>query len=228
MSANTHQFEKWNDVLDYKARLLYAQIAQLQQGISEQGGSEELIEALCEPYVELLKSMYAEDYPLAKAIEESDLVIRLEGSAINRESPRISVITGVFTKVRKQVANVAKAIAHISESKRRIPKELDLGLSAFARGSLILGFTLPSPEDIEEERGGQQSLLGVEDPLYQAARQAIRTIGVVTQYVAEGKPLSELSESVPDARVRDAALLAVESLAPSARQGISSVSISGK
>lgn len=228
MSTNPTGFTNWKDVLDYKARILYAQIAQLQQAVNEQGGGDELIEELCEPYVELLKSMYAEDYPLAKAIEESDLVIRLEGPAINRDSPRISIITGVFTQVRKQVANVAKAIAQISNSKKRIPKEMDLGLSAFARGSLILGFTLPSPEEIEEEQGGQQSLLGEQDPLYQAARQAIRTIGVVTQHVAEGKPLADLSEFVPDAKVRDAALLAVESLAPTGRQGISSVGITGR
>jgi len=228
MSINREQFEKWSDVLDYKARILYAQIALLQKGASEQGVSDEMLEALSAPYTELLKSMYAEDYPLAKAIEESDLVIRLEGPAINRESPRISIITGVFTKVRTQVANVAKAIAQISESRKRIPKEMDLGLSAFAKGSLILGFTLPSPEEIEEEYQGQRNLLGEQDPLYQAARQAIRTIGVVTQHVAEGRPLNELSKFVPDAKVRDAALVAVESFAPTGRQGINSVSISGR
>jgi hypothetical protein len=228
MSTNPREFSTWNDVLDYKARILYAQIAQMQKAVKEQGGSDELLEELCEPYTELLKSMYAEDYPLAKAIEESDLLLRLEGPAINRESPRISIITGVFTRVRTQVANVAKAIAQISESKKRIPKELDLGLSAFARGSLILGFTLPSPEDIEQEQDGQQNLLGEQDPLYQAARQAIRTIGVVTHHFTEGRPLDELSEFVPDAKVRDAALLAVESLAPTGRQGINSVSIGGR
>jgi len=228
MSTNREHFKKWSDVLDYKARILYAQIALLQKGASEQGVSDEMLEALSAPYTELLKSMYAEDYPLAKAIEESDLVIRLEGPAINRESPRISIITGVFTKVRKQVANVAKAIAQISESTKRIPKEMDLGLSAFAKGSLILGFTLPSPEEIEEQYQGQRSLLGEQDPLYQAARQAIRTIGVVTQHVAEGKPLDELSEFVPNAKVRDAALIAVESFAPTGRQGIDSVSIGGR
>ena len=218
----------WKDVLDYKARILYAQIARMQQAVSAQGGDDELLEELCEPYVELLKSLYAEDYPLAKAVEESDLLLRLEGPAISRENPRVSVITGVFSKVRKEVASVAKSIAQISHSKKRIPKEMDLGLSAFARGSLILGFTLPSPEEIEGSQGGQQSLLGEQDPLYQAARQAIRTIGLVTQHIGEGKPLEDLSKVIPDAQVRDSALLAVESLAPSRRQGIDSVSIAGK
>ncbi len=227
MSTNPTE-RTWKDVLDYKARILYAQIAQMQRAVSEHGGGDELLEELCEPYTELLKSMYAEDYPLAKAIEESDLLLRLDGPAINRDNPRVSIISGVFSKVRKEVASVAKAIAQIAHSKRRIPKEMDLGLSAFARGSLILGFTLPSPEDIEEASGGQQSLLGDQDPLYQAARQAIRTIGLVTRHIGEGKPLEELSEVIPDAQVRDSALLAVENLAPSRKQGIDSVGIAGR
>lgn len=228
MSTNSTEPRKWKDVLDYKARILYAQIARMQQVVNENGGGDELLDELCEPYAELLKSLYTEDYPLAKAIEESDLLLRLEGPAINRDSPRVSVITGVFSKVRKEVASVAKAIAQISHSKKRIPKEMDLGLSAFAKGSLILGFTLPSPEEIEESQGGQQNLLGEQDPLFQAARQAIRTIGLVTRHIGEGKPLDELSEVIPDAQVRDSALLAVENLAPSARQGINSITIAGK
>lgn len=228
MSTNHAQFEKWSDVLDYKARILYSQIALLQKGIADEGGSDELIESLCAPYVELLKSMYAEDYPLAKAIEESDLLLRLEGPAINRENPRVSIITGVFKKVRTQVANVAKAIAQLSESKRTVPREMDLGLSAYARGSLILGFTLPSASEIEEAHGGQMSLLGEQDPLYQAAKQAIRTIGVVTQHVTEDQPLEELAKAIPDAKVRDVALAAVKELTPTGRQGIDSVIISGK
>jgi hypothetical protein len=228
MSIHLTQPKRWSDVLDYKARILYAQIALLQEGVRDQGGSDEMIDALCEPYVELLKSMYAEDYPLAKAIEESDLLLQLEGPAINRDNPRISVITGVFSKVRKEVANIAKAIAQISNTQRRIPKEMDLGLSAFARGSLILGFTLPSPEEIEEANAGQQSLLGEQDPLYQAARQAIHTLGLVTQHIGEGKALDELATFVPDAQVRDTALLAIENLAPSRRQGIDSVRIAGR
>lgn len=228
MSANTKEFRTWNEVLNYKARILFAQIAHIQQGVRENGGSDELIEQLCEPYEELLKSMYEEDYPLAKALEDSDLLLRIEGPAINRENPRVSVVTGIFSKVRKEVGNVAKSIAQISDAVKRLPKEMDLGVSAFAKGSLILGFTLPTTEDIEEANQGQQNLLGEQDPLYQAARQAIHTIGVVTRYVGEGKSLEELAAVVPDAQVRDTALAAVESLAPSKRQGINSVAIAGR
>src|SRR2546427_1413725 len=103
-------------VLDYKARMLYAEIARLQREVAERGGDERLLDEMTEPDVELLKSMYAEDYPLAKAIEESDLLVRLEGPAISRENPRVSIISGVFNNVRAQVGKVAKSIAQLSEN----------------------------------------------------------------------------------------------------------------
>jgi hypothetical protein len=228
MSVNPAEFDNWRSVLDYKARILYAQIARLQREVSEHGGDDRLLDEMTEPYVELLKSMYAEDYPLARAIEESDLLIRLEGPAISRDNPRVSIISGVFTNVRAQVGKVAKSIAQLSENVRGLPQEMDLGLSAFARGSLILGFTVPSAAEVADARDGQETLFGDQDPYFLAARAAIRTIGLVTKHVTEGGAFEELANIVPDPKVRDTALSAVKELAPSGRLGINSVRLSGK
>ena len=228
MSTNPTQFDNWNDVLDYKARILYAQIARLQSEVAEHGGDDRLLDEMAAPYIELLKSMYAEDYPLAKAIQESDLLVQLEGPAISRDNPRISIITGELNKVRTQVGKVAKSIAQLSAKFRGVPDEMDLGLSAFAKGSLILGFTVPSAGDLAEGRDGQESLFGDQDPYFQAARDAIRTIGIVTKYITEGGSPDDLSDMIPDPKVRDTALSAVKELAPSGRSGIDSVRLSGK
>jgi hypothetical protein len=201
----------------------------MQEGVTEQGGDERLIEELCEPYYELLRSMFAEDYPLAKAVEQSDLLISLEGPAISRDSPRISIITGVFSKVRIQVTKLAKAIANLKE--RGTPAEVDLGLSAFARGSLVLGFSLPSAAEVSELQRMDQPLLAdlvEEQRVFQAARDAIRTLGIVTRHVTEGRPLEDLPTIIPDPKVRDTALAAVKDLAPTGRSGINSVRISGR
>jgi len=228
MSTNTTEFDSWTAALDYKARILYAQIARLQSEAAEHGGDDRLLEEIAEPYFELLKSMYAEDYPLARAIEESDLVVRLEGPAISRENPRTRIITGELTKVRYQVGKVAKAIAQLSSSFRGVPEEMDLGLSAFAKGSLILGFTVPTAAEIAEGHDGQEGLFGDQDPYLQAARDAIRTIGIVTKHVTEGGSVDDLSLLITDPKVRDTALTAVKELAPSGRTGIESVRLAGK
>jgi hypothetical protein len=228
MSANTTEFDNWKDVLDYKAKILYAQIARLQSEVAEHGGDDRLLDELAAPYVELLKSIYAEDYPLAKAIEESDLLVLLEGPAISRDNPRISIIAGELTKIRTQVGKVAKSIAQLSNSFRGVPDEMDLGLSAFAKGSLIIGFTVPTATEVAEGRNGQEGLFGDQDPYFQAAKDAIRTIGIVTKHVTEGGSLDDLSALVADPKVRDTALSAVKELAPSGRTGIDSVRLSGK
>jgi hypothetical protein len=225
MSDKNKQLNNWKSVLDHKTQILYSQIAQMQSELSALDTDTETINMLCQPYYELLESIYTEDYPLANAIENSDLVVRLEGSGVDKDKPRISLISSYFGKVRKQITNVAKAIADLDENKRSV-KEFDLTLTAFAKGSLVLGFSLPRLEDLEEN--GQPSLLGEEEPLFKAAREAMKTLGVVSHFISNNASLEEIAEAVPDAKVRDIALSALNELAPSGRKGISSVSIAGK
>jgi hypothetical protein len=129
----------------------------------------------------------------------------------------------VFSRVRVQVTKLAKAVAQLTE--KGTPQEVELGLSAFAKGSLILGFTLPTTEEVAIQTG-QGSLFS--EQYFDAARKAIRTIGLVTQHVTEGRSLDELSELVPDVRIRDTVLTAVKELSPPQRSGIQSVRISGR
>ena len=129
--------------------------------------------------------------------------------------------------MRTQVTKVAKAIANLENSSRRVPKEFDLTLTAFAKGSLVLGFSLPTLQDLEEG-SNQPTLFGENDPLYKAAREAMKTLGVVSHFIADDASLEEIAVAVPDAKVRDVAISALNELMPSARQGISSVSIAGK
>lgn len=226
MNGSDRKFDDWKGVLDYKAHLLFAQIAHIQNELKALGSSIDQIESLCSPYYELLESLYSEDYPLANALENSDLVVRLKGVDVDKDQPRLSVITSYFGKVRTQVTNIAKAIADLNNIGRRMPKQFDLTLSAFARGSLVLGFSLPTIEDLEVPN--QSTLFGTEDPLYKAAREAMKTLGVVSHFVAQDSPANVLAEAVPDAKIRDIALAAVNDLAPSGRTGISSVAIAGR
>ncbi len=226
MNGNNQQINTWKGVLDHKAHLLYSQIAHIQSEMSVLGRSIDEIEELCEPYYILLDSLYSEDYPLAKAIEESDLVVRLQGVGVDKDRPRLSIITSYFGKVRTQVTTIAKALANLTEGGRKIPDQFDLTLSAFAKGSLVLGFSLPTVQDLEYHSAGM--ILGTEDPLYKAAREAMKTLGIVSQFVARDAPLEAIAEAIPDAKIRDIALSAVNALAPSGQMGVSSVSIAGK
>lgn len=228
MNVNTGQFDSWKAILDYKSSILYSEIAHIQSEMSAIGAARETIELLCQPYKDLLQNLYTEDYPLATAIENSDFVVRLKGKGIDKDNPRISVITSYFGKVRTQVTKVAKAIANLEEDTRRLPKQFDLTLTAFAKGSLVLGFSLPTLQDLENNSKGQALLFGENDPLYKAAREAMKTLGVISHFISEDAPLEEIAEAIPDAKIRDVAISALKEFVPSGRQGISSVSIAGK
>src|SRR5262249_7347008 len=149
---------------------------------------------VCSPYYRSLQKLYREDYSLAHALETSDLLLRLEGDSLRGKTPRLSLISSVFTSVRRKVGGVAYAISGLVDAAQK-NKEVDLELSAYSVGSLYLGFALPDPKEDDE---GKPNLLGEEDPLYKATKQAIRTIGMVSQRVSAGADETALKNVISD------------------------------
>ena len=66
------------------------------------------------------------------------------------------------------------------------------------------------------------------DPLFTASRQALTTLGAVTQHINEPNAYDLIRREFADPKLRDAALSAVGQLAPSGRRGISSLEIGGR
>jgi hypothetical protein len=95
-----------------------------------------------------------------------------------------------------------------------------LGLSSFARGSLYLGFTLPEPQP------GFAVL--ADDPLVQASREALATLGSVAYRSSEANGYELIQRDFADPKLRDAALSALEQLAPTGRRGVSSIALGGR
>jgi hypothetical protein len=80
MNSATEQ--TFTGVLDRKVHILLAHIAAIEREARALCGDDEMIAAMCEPYHDLLKSIYAEEYPPAKAIEEADLPLQQERVSI--------------------------------------------------------------------------------------------------------------------------------------------------
>jgi hypothetical protein len=143
MSLNAlTESSSWLEVVSAKTRVLHQHIAAVQRWVDDAGGDDQMLETLCAPYEYLLQQMYEEDIPLARAIESSDLLIHVSGPAVDEPSPSLALIANIFQSVRRQVGSVAFAIAGVAE-RSFLPKDIDLGLAAFARGSLYLGFSMP-------------------------------------------------------------------------------------
>lgn len=80
MNSATEQ--TFTEVLNRQARILHSQIAAIEREARAIGGGDELIAAMCEPYHNLLRSVYTEEYPSAQAIEESNPLLQQEQVSI--------------------------------------------------------------------------------------------------------------------------------------------------
>lgn len=192
----------------------------MQRLVTESGGTEEMLEKSCASYYRLLDEIYEKEMPIARAMDNSDLLLHLDGEGLQTENPRLSLVTNIMGDVRKQVSVMIKTLVSSFSEGVTLPKEIDLGLSSFAHGSLYLGFSLPEPDP------GYVVLTG--DPLFNASRQALATLGAVTQHINEPNAYELIRREFADPKLRDAALSAVGQLAPSGRRGVSSIDIGGR
>jgi hypothetical protein len=197
----------WTNALRRRIELLHQQIAAMQRLVQESGGNEEMLARSCQSYYMLLEDIY-------------DLLLHLDGEGLQTESPRLSLVTGIISDVRKQVGTMIKTLVSTLNEGVELPKEIDLGLSSFASGSLYLGFSLPEP------KAGYVAIEG--DPLFAASRQALATLGSVTRHINQPNAYELIRREFADPKLRDAALSAVGQLAPSGRRGVSSVDIAGR
>ncbi len=210
----------WSEQIERRARLLHNEIAVWQSRAAELGFDPE---QACAPFYALLNEIYAEDLPLAKAKDNSDLLLHIEGKAVE-DAPRISLVSGLFNNVKSQVRDLTKAIAGIFPDTRVTINDVDLALSGLAKGSLFVGFNVPLPR----ERKGHANLLGSQDPLYKATKDALRIVNTVShtiEIVHEEEATCHVAEVVDDPKVRDAALVAVRRIAPSGKQGVTRIGV---
>jgi hypothetical protein len=212
---------KWTREVHEKARVIHAQIASLQTKARESDDAVRLTALFSEPYFKLLDKLFIDELPWAQAMDNSDLVVRLQGPAASEDAPRIKLISDTFDAVRDQVHKIAKAIAGITSGRERMPADVDLGLSGFARGSVVIGIKVRAVEDLQ-----QASLLGESDPLLVATREALHQLGELPRYIGENGLDEKFAQSIPDPKVRDTVLAAAVKLAPTGYRGIESVELS--
>ncbi|MES1972659.1 MAG: hypothetical protein V4472_09380 [Pseudomonadota bacterium] len=212
---------EWVRQVRAQTRLVIDQLASMRARYAELGidGEESL-----QSYYKMLEELYLQDFAVAEVRDNSDLVLRVEGSAFEH-NPRLQLVTSIFENVTSQVTDLTKAILGGWADQRITPGAIDLGLTGVAKGSLVVGLSArPSPSY------GRGNLLGDHDTISKSTRQALRIIDEVAHTIyrdSDSVSVEDVSEIVEDPRVRDAALVAIQRMSPSGRRGIETVSISG-
>lgn len=216
----------WVANVQGRARLLHEQIAAVQTWSAAAGATDNSTAALLDPYYQLLNNLYEEDFPLAAAVDTSDLVLRAEGPAVNVGAPSLAVVTGLFGDFRKEVQRITKSIIGLSlRARLRLPPEFDLRLSGVAKGSLIIGFKVGRP--IGGSPGDIYGMFGPEDPLYLSVRDAVRNLASVTRFITDDGVSGEIDEQIPDPGIRDTVMVSAHRLAPTGKRGITGISLYG-
>lgn len=212
----------WQKNIEHKARILHDQISGMRALAIEHGTDPEAASA---PYYKLLNELYENDLPLARVLDSSDLVLRAEGPAAEYETPRLQVLTGLFSDLRTQVQQISKALAGLGDSPSNKPFGVEIGLTGLAKGSVILGIRLQRPG--EYSSGEQLQFPSYNEALFDSTRDAVRKLASITRYVSdEGLDDEAITELIPDPAARDIILTAVHKLSPTGRRGVDKVTLS--
>jgi hypothetical protein len=210
----------WTEAVERKAELIHSQLAAARQLAAANNFDVESISA---PYFDLLRSLYADEYPFAQLTDTSDLVARFAGPAVDVVNPTVSIVISIFTDLREQIRSIARSVVGLSTDRAlRWPSNLDPHLSGVTHGSLIVGVEV-APPTLPNQRQ-QMELEGVSDQLLESVRTAVRGLSTVARFISDTNVSPSLRDSFPDPAVRDTVLVAARRLSPTGRKGIDSVS----
>ena len=215
---------EWVDAVERKARIIHEQLATA-RGIAER--NEANVDEVTRPYLELLDSLYSDEFAFAKLVDASDLVTRFMGPAVSGIDPTVTTLTSLFNTLRNQIRGIAKSIVGLSGSENmKWPSKLDPHLSGLSQGSLVVGISIQPPD--QGEGRGQLEVPGVSYEIVESVRAAVRSIATVARHVHEDHIDSTAIQSdFPDPAVRDTVMVAASKLAPSGKRGIESVAFYG-
>ncbi len=210
----------WVEDIEAKANIIHEQLAAARVLAARHGGD---IGTVSKPYLELLSRLYEDEFPFARTMDESDLVARFNGPAVETLNPSVSIVTHVFSDLRNEIRSIAKAIVGLAEDSRaKWPNELDPYLSGLARGSLVVGIKVPTTAEVA--KGQQLAIEGVSNQVVTAIRDAVRSLSMVARHVEEDHVGEAIRDAFPDPAIRDAVMVSASRLAPTGRRGINEVS----
>ena len=215
---------EWIEAVEAKARIIHGQLAAA-CAIAQRNGAS--ADEMAQPYLELLRSLYREEFAFAQLVDASDLVARFVGPAVSGADPTVTTVTGLFHTLRNQIRQIAKSIVGLSSDEPVAwPSDLDPHLSGLTHGSLVVGISIHSPD--ESMGKGQTVVPGVSEEIFQSVRGAVRSIATVAHHV-HGDRVDEtaIESSFPDPAVRDTVMVAASKLAPTGRKGIEGVAFYG-
>ena len=113
----------WTNAVERKAAIIHSQLSIARALATANRASADEIS---EPYLALLRTLYAEEFPFAQLSDSSDLVARFRGPAVDIHDPTVSIVISLFSDLREQIRSIAKSIVGLASDRRMLwPAQLD-------------------------------------------------------------------------------------------------------
>ncbi|WP_295822771.1 hypothetical protein [uncultured Deinococcus sp.] len=209
----------WTPEIQARVTGLLQEIESMRTWAQDLGLSESQTADVLDGYNHLIEQVYLSDMQLARLMDESDLVLGVQGPGTQLKGSPISVITNLLENAKKQVIGVARSVNQAAG--KRFPRAYEPEFMGLAPGSIYIGVSAPEPE-----KAG--TLFQEEDPLHQSVQTALEAIGVVSRMISDDRDIEDIAEVITDPVLRDASIRAVQNLAPTSRNGVERVIIAGR
>lgn len=201
----------WRDNAIAKARMFlendFALVLALQeagQGISPRQATDLAIGKL----VEIAET----SFPLARVMDQSDIVFHAEGPGASRTMPRLSAFNWMAHTVNTTLKVLSTAVFDVLGSDgKKLARNLDFRVPGIAHASLWMGVKLMPAE---------ADLLSHDGELFNTLLDGISSLPNISRFIDDEGLRPGLDEAQPDPAMRDVQLSALYKFSPTGRMGI--------
>ncbi|MCG8985866.1 hypothetical protein MI467_03315 [Delftia acidovorans] len=173
---------------------------------------------LVEPTLNKLVELAQQHFPLAKVLDDSDIVLHAEGPGATHDLPWIGALNWLTSTAETNIKHLAAAFFDMHGANgKSLARHIEPRLTGVAPGSLWVGICL-APDD-----KGALNLPEVDGP---TLADEIHQLPELVRYI-DDEGISEGIEDVsPDPAMRDISLNALLKFSPTGRKGIHTLEIS--
>jgi len=161
-----------------------------------------------------------ESLPLARVMDESDLVLHAEGPGATHDLPSLSALNWITVTAERNLYKLSSLMLDLlGADGNTLSRAIDLRLTGVAPGSLWVGVKMmPPPADLLPEDGA----------LINAMAQEIGKLPEITRFIDDEGMRPGLEEVSPDPALRDVQLSTLYRFSPDGKRGIHTLEISSR
>lgn len=161
-----------------------------------------------------------EGLPLARLLDNSDLMFHAEGPGAEHDMPWLTSVTWLTGTVEKNLRKMSAFVLDLlGADGNKLARGLDIRMTGMAPGSIWIGTRILPPSSV---------LLPDDDQLIERLMSAMTNLPRIAAYINDETVLESVREVVPDPAMRDASLQAMYNMAPTGNKGIHTLELSAK